>query len=159
MTNLPSIRAYAPRPVRSLGVWEVDGWRLKAYALAATPREPAPALLEAVREHASATLPRPAVAADRYGVGYVGIHECDGTDYAFFGWWARGNELYHHLLSCPSGRPHELASLTGADAGLAGCVWELGVVNFEREAWIRHGMRGGVPDIDGYLDARLEGWV
>jgi hypothetical protein len=156
---LPSVGAYAPRPIRPLGVWQAHGWRLKEYAIAATPREPSRALLDAAREHARATLPRPAVAADRYGVGYVGIHECDGTDYAFFGWWARGNELYHHLLSCPSGRPGELASLTRADTGLVGCVWELEVVRFERNAWVRYGMRGGTPDVEGYLAARLEGCV
>jgi hypothetical protein len=153
--GLSSVRPYAPRPVRSLGLWQADGWRMKVYAMAATPREPSTALLDAAKDHALTTLPRPAVAADRYGVGYVGIHECDGTDYAFFGWWARGNELYHHLLACPSGRPQELVSLTRMDPGLAGCVWELEVVKFERDAWVRFGMRGGVPDVEGYLAARL----
>jgi hypothetical protein len=32
-----------------------------------------------------------------------------------------------------------------------GCVWELAIVAHERDAWVRHMLAPGQPDLDGYL--------
>ena len=41
-----------------------------------------------------------------------------------------------------------------------GCVWELGVLEHERTAWIRHVLAPDRPDLAGYLaDTRAEGPV
>jgi hypothetical protein len=41
-----------------------------------------------------------------------------------------------------------------------GCVWELGVLEHERAAWIRHVLAPDRPDLDGWLaDTRAEGPV
>lgn len=154
-----STAVYHPRPVRSLGVWEEDGWRIKLYAMAASEREPSAALLEAARECARRHLPRPASTATRYGVGYLGIHECDGADYGFLGWWERNNELYHHLLSTHPDDPTAFDDTTAGAGGATGCVWELAVLVHERAAWIRHAMQASGRDLDAYLADHLDGWA
>lgn len=146
---------YSPRPIRFLELWEWQGWRLKVYGGAYGCAVPRPALVEAAKRAATEVLPRPAEADDRYGVGFACAHEGRGACFAFVDWWADENELHHKMLTAPEDAPAALRP-AGPDA-LMGCVWDLAVMAFERDAWLRavlanpHG-----PDLDAYLAVRLD---
>jgi len=47
-----------------------------------------------------------------------------------------------------------------ADPTALGCVWELGIIEFERLAWIADviGNPDG-PDLDAYLSRRFDGMI
>ncbi|TDD46130.1 hypothetical protein E1286_21795 [Nonomuraea terrae] len=94
-------------------------------------------------------LPAPAVAPDRYGVGFVIAHDAPRLCYALACWWAERNEVHQRILSAPADRPEHLAP---HPSEAAGCVWELSVTDFERRAWITHVLANpGGPDLDAYL--------
>lgn len=143
---------FRPRPVRYLGLWELGGWRMKAYSLQAEHIRVLPELVEAAREIAGRTLAK--TDTDAYGVGFVGVHSGRDSNFVFVDWWARENELYHHVFLSSKEDP---ADLRRADDGLTACVWDLQLIWFERNLWVEkvlanpHG-----PDIEGYLKKVLD---
>jgi hypothetical protein len=149
---------YATRPVRCLDILSFDGWRLKLYGIAYRGERPAQALVDAAVAVARERLPRPAVADDRYGVGFVCAHDGRGDNFVFVDWWAGEDELHHHGWRSTKEEPHSLR-LTGPDDFTA-CAWDLAVIAHERSAWVRHVLaRPEGPDLDAYLDDRLDGQV
>jgi hypothetical protein len=155
LPSLPSIRLaerYKLRPIRSLDTWDVAGWRLKVYGIAYQNGAPRPELMMTARRLALECLPQPALAQDRYGVGFIGIHDGRGANFIFVDWWANENELHHHSFSAPGDELVALAPVEGAVA----CVWDLRVLEFERHAWLETVLtnRKG-PDLDAYFARRL----
>lgn len=146
---------YAARSIRLLELWQHRGWRIKLYGLSYSGAAPDPRLVHAARRIAAARLPVPAVTAGRYGVGFMGVHQGRGSNLVFVDWWADENELHHHAYTSPSRAPGAFEYVT--PAGLAACVWDLAVIAFERQAWIDAVLASPVPDLDRYLEARLEG--
>lgn len=72
---------YAPRRVRPMGLRAFGDWTLKVYGIASEGDEPGSALVEAALGAAESALPSPALSDDRYGLGFLGIH--DGRDSNF----------------------------------------------------------------------------
>lgn len=144
---------YRDRAIDFMGLREVRGWRLKLYSVRYTP-EPLPeevyeeGLLQAVE-----ALPSPATAADRPGVAFVIFHCGRGVDFLVVNWWDHENELFNRVLLRSFG---EAAAWEWGRGGETACVWDLQILCFERDAYVRrvlappHG-----PDLEGYLDETL----
>jgi hypothetical protein len=155
------VTAYAPRLVRSFAPL-VDGDRkLKVYGLYA----------DAARRSTfpSAARLRDLVAAHRgrtcegdHGVGFVILHlGADGT-YLLVSEWHRGDMLRHTVSVAPRGAAADDVFAPVAPADLVACVWELEVMKFERDAWVRTVMARAAVDeaaVEAYLEARFAGWV
>ena len=142
--------AYAPRPVRPMGVRSFGDWRLKLYGIAYRGDQPSPELVQAALRAGEATLPIPARRGDRYGVGFLGIHDGRDSNFVFVSWWQNENELQHRVFYSALDRPLELRAATPEEP--IACVWDLSVIGHEREAWIRHVLsRPGGGDPEAYL--------
>jgi hypothetical protein len=145
---------YATRPVRCVRVSARNGWRLKIYTIAYGGADVDRALMDAALDVGHAHLPTPATTADRYGVGFLGVHLGRGSNFVFVDWWGQENELHHHVWFSDRRRPAELRAWRPDDP--IACVWDLSVIAFERAAWVREVLanpRG--PDLDAYLAAQL----
>jgi len=67
-------------------------------------------------------------------------------------WWYGENEIHQKLFSAPL---DDLGALRPHGKPAIGCVWELGVVDFERRAWLEHVLANAAgPDVPAYLAAR-----
>ncbi len=158
MDDNPALRfaeAYAPRPVRPMGVRSFGDWRLKLYGIAYGRGEPRPELVRAALQAADSTLPVPARGDDRYGLGFLGIHDGRDSNFVFVSWWENENELQHRIFFSAPDRPGELRAASPQEP--IACVWDLGVIAHEREAWIRHVLSPpGGGDADGYLADALD---
>ena len=111
-------------------------------------------MVDATEQLARVVLPQPPVTEHRYGVGFVGVHDAGSGCYAFVDWWADDNELHHHAFASPGDRPEAMAPVT--TEGSIGCVWDLAVIAFEREAWLEAVLCNPCgPDLDRYLAAEL----
>lgn len=145
---------YRPRAVRPRGVRTFGDWALKLYGIAYQGDEPGPELVEAALAAAESGLPESALSDDRYGLGFLGIHEGRDTNFVFVSWWENENELQHRVFYSTSERPDQLRPATPEEP--IACVWDLSVIAHEREAWIRHMLanpRGA--DASAYLDDSL----
>lgn len=150
--GLALVEKHVPRPIRLLEVWEPNGWRVKVYGIAYRRPKPRPQLVEASKRLALEVLPQPPDADNRYGVGFVGVHDARGGRYVFVDWWADENELHHHPFLGPSPAHLRPAAHTESIA----CVWDLAVIDFERRAWLNTVLkRPAEPDLDAYLRMQL----
>lgn len=107
-------------------------------------------------------LPSPAVHSgsddphdiDRYGVGFVILHDAEDYAFALFDWWAGEDELHQRVYSS---LPTRLGAMRPHPTSSIGCVWELAVTDFERRSWLEHVLsRPDGPDIEAYLGDHLE---
>lgn len=135
---------YQPRPVLFHGVDGHDGWRVKRYGIHLPGKAFEPERFASVLPAALAALPRPAAGPGRHGAAVLIEHQGAGIDYLILGWWDRQNELPLRIWVRDSNgwRPAE-----GAESV---CVWDLGVLWSERQAWVRHGMAPNGPDLEGW---------
>ncbi len=147
------MHAYAPRPIRSLGLREYEGWRLKLYSIVyggATLDEPgfAPGLGMALR-----ALPSPATAPGRLGLGFLIEHQARTAWYTVLCWWDQENELPVRVFV----RPLEAHAVwRPARGGESICVGDLEVIGFERDAYVDSILSGTEPpDVAGYLEKHL----
>ena len=152
MPQVKLTQEFRPRPARFLGLWEIGRWRMKAYGLHAEHTRLLSELIASARELAGRLLP--AAADDAYGVGFIGVHCGRDANFVFIDWWARENELHHHVFVSSIDKPLELAR---APEGVTACVWDLQVIWFERNAWVDkvlNNSRG--PDLEAYLKKVLD---
>jgi hypothetical protein len=88
--------------------------------------------------------------------GFIVLHRGDdGAAYLNAHTWVWHNVLHMRgaaaaqpELGCPDDDPAHFIVL---DRPWIGCVWELPPINHERNAWVRHILMPGSPDLHGYL--------
>jgi len=137
-SDFVAMHPYAPRPIEPLGLRQHDGWTLKEYSVTFGPGALARSDFEPAFEQLLAALPRPAVAPDRPGLGFLIAHRGRGVDYAVLGWWDRENELPLRIIVREPGGPWR-----GARGSESVCVWDLQVLAFERDAYVDTLLRPG----------------
>lgn len=145
---LRAFEPYARRAVRPLEVWEVDGWKVKAYTIAFRGERARPELLEAMRRLVRGRLPRPAVSATHHGAAFACAHDGETGEFIFLCWWENQNELAHVVWGGARGEglPERGTHQTRS------CVWEAAVLCHERAAWLRHVLANPAgPDLESYL--------
>ena len=146
MSGHPATTGYQPRPVRSLGILEVAGWRIKQYVMKVTPENvPDPQLLSATAALAAAALP---AATTTHGVGFLLAHQARPACFVLLDWWQDGFDLKQRYYTSPLVHPDELVELSDDSVG---CVWELEVLLHERAAWIDHVLNSEPDDFQAYL--------
>ena len=144
---------YRPRPLRFMRLEQLGDWRLKLYSIALPGKTPRPELVDATLSLAPHVFPHPAVSDDRYGVGLVIVHDAATFGIALYYWWQSANELHQRIYTSPLDDPARLTKLLDPAAG---CVWEMGILDFERRAWIDDVLANpGGPDLERYLSRRL----
>ncbi len=150
---------YSTRPIRFLELWNYEDWKMKVYGISSAGDNPRGKLVEKAKEIAMDILPIPAITENRYGVGFVGIHEGEGASFIFVDWWTNENELIHHVYVASHENPADFEYVT--PTGLIACCWDLKVLSFERDSWVGQVLNNpkGSPDIDGYLKCRLNDLV
>ena len=148
---------YEKRPIRFLELWECEGWRMKIYSIAYGHPVAREKLVTAAKLVAEERLPQPAVTDNRYGAGYIGVHDGRGASVVFVDWWANENELFHHVYIAPAEDPFNLRSVTSEEAFTA-CVWDLSLMWLERQIWVeRVLLNPGESSIEDYLKTYAEG--
>jgi ketosteroid isomerase-like protein len=156
---LPTVRArepYRPRSARFIELWQPDGWLLKLYGLAYEGERPRAEVVEAAKRSARAALPRPGRTHDRYGVGFVIVHDGQDACWLLIDWWGNESVLHHRPLTAPLSAPQEFHPVP---RDVAACVWELPLLAFERDAWVSAVLTDNEPDVGRYLECRFDGVV
>jgi hypothetical protein len=157
--NVAEFIPYKQRRVQSLPLFQFAGWRMKVYGINVEGRNLDGSLIQAAQSAAQSLLPQPAVSVpDRYGLGFMIVHAANDVDFVVVCWWGAQNELLLRVLTAPAAQPHRLSEHSNMD-GPIGCVWDLGVICADRDAWTKYVMGTDGPDIEGYLNAIQDGEV
>lgn len=97
-------------------------------------------------------------AKDHHNSAFLIVHE--GTDgvWSLVNWWT-GNEMLRTNTYFTSYKEKEKISLFPTSGSMA-CVWELPVINHEKNAWIQHVlMKASNPDFQNYYKDTIQGSI
>jgi len=143
---------YRPRAISFCRLEEWRGWRLKVYAVQYRAKPLQWDLYEEGLSLALPGLPQPAVTRQRPGVGFVVVHQGRGMHNLIVNWWDRENEFFNRVFIRPFGAD---GAWRIAEAGEVASVWDLQLISFEREEYVRQVLaRPGGPDLEAYLAAQ-----
>ncbi len=130
------LQQFRARRVLALPVVEDQGWQLKRYAILANGRSFDNGITSSAGIEAIKRLPDAGSLIDgtgNHGVGFQIIHFAELAVMSPVFYWQWGNVLakIEHMRAI-----WEAPTIFGdGKAEVVGCVWEMGVVNFELNAW------------------------
>jgi hypothetical protein len=146
---------YAPRPIRFLELREHADWRIKLSSITDGDEPFGRGSYDQALTLALSELPRPTAAQHRPGVGFAILHQGRCWHYLVLAWWDNENELPQRIWVRERDDPN--ARWRRAEANQSICVWDLQVIWFEREQYVKHVLSSRERlDIDGYMHARLK---
>lgn len=152
---------YRPRLVRPFPPFTAAGRTMKLYGLF---KEAARLLEFPSRSWLTARVPpllgEPHPADE--GVGFVMLHYGADGLYLLASEWHGGDMLRHNVFAVEPDRQGRARFVALSPGDLTICVWELEIMRFERDAWVRTVMASDRPRSEAvsvYLAEGLSGWV
>jgi hypothetical protein len=97
-----------------------------------------------------------------HGLGFLILHYGMDGDYLLVSDWYDANMLKHRVRGAETGADGSVTFMPLAQRDLIACVWELEVIKFERDAWVRTVLARGQLDqagLDAYVGSTFSGWV
>lgn len=126
---------YATRLVTPLEPLRLGALTLKVYGLSVHQRVPDEALVDAALRLTRQQLQGE---SDVGPVGFVIVHEARPANFVLIHLW-QGVDLQQWYFTSPLSQP---SAFVPFQRGTVGCVWELGLMQHERQAWIRTVLSG-----------------
>ena len=151
MQQLP---AYKKRKVQFINQATHNDWRIKVYGISVSSKPLAEELVCNALNILLPNLPEAAITDQRYGVGFLIIHQGTMRNWFLLDWWETEDIMHHLLFSSPLDAPDSITA--EPDTSLIACVHELQVINFESEAWIKTMLSAKNPsDLNAYLGLQI----
>lgn len=145
------LEIYQPRSISDRGICAFDTVQFKVYDLLANGKTVDAALVATAKRFVKdEVLDRVVTLGASNRLGFIIIHPGDLGVSISAHWWAQGSVLCQHIY-----RKHydEREPLDTVTRPVVACVWELALINAEREAWQQYMMNAN-PDPSAYLAAR-----
>jgi hypothetical protein len=153
---------YSPRLVQAFPAVSASGRTFKVYGIFADPdAQPAFPQPGWLRQHVASLRQEP-IEQDDHAVGFLMLHFAKDGDYLLMSQWYGVNMLKHWVYRAQDDANGGPAFVALTQRDVIACVWELEVMKFERDAWVRTVMHRGALDevsTDAYLSATFSGWV
>ncbi|MBL0355910.1 MAG: hypothetical protein IPP72_03055 [Chitinophagaceae bacterium] len=151
------ISEYKIRPIRFLKIIEHDEWKVKLYSISCKSEKVSDeSVFHAVSNLSHWLVKSKIYPLDTYKIATLIIHEWRGGCFAVINWWIDQNMLQQFVYLATNKKPTKFKLYS--DRGIMTCVWELAVLWFERNAWVKHVLcKSENPDIDAYLIEQLNG--
>ena len=126
---------YIARPVEFIDQMNSEGWRIKVYGISAKSLPLPEGIVADASKNLLSHLPQPAVTEQRYGVGFLIIHQGTMRYWFLLDWREKEDITHHQLFSPPLDKPSAIPA--EADKSLIACVHGLRIITFDSEAWIK----------------------
>lgn len=141
--------AYAARKINFVGVFEKKDWQLKTYNILQKDRKADHELIKFAQQFAVNILPQPATTSNRYGLGFVSVHQGKTYDFVAIGYWVYDTELKLTTYLRGSSTSKELQAVVGDE--ISHDIWDIKLMSFEAESWAKHMLKNSKPEADNYL--------
>ncbi|ROM90335.1 hypothetical protein [Pseudomonas brassicacearum] len=157
---------YLPRLSQSYPTVSVNDRKFKVYGVFSDPSKVAcfPSQEELVSRIGEMT-GAPTDPAD-HGLGFAIVHLALDGDYLLLSQWVDANMLQHRVYKCVVDNRKLTNVESLAETGIIACVWELEIMKFERDSWVRtmlnaspDAVRQPTGDPEAYLQSTYTGWV
>ena len=128
---------YQTRPIRFLGLEKHGDWTIKVYSISSKNEYADERLIASAKANIPQWLKNVAIAQlPSYHVATLIIHEGREACFAIISCWVDENmlQLFAYLASPTNPEEYQLVS----DKGIVSCVWEMAVLWFERNAWVKY---------------------
>ena len=153
---------YRPRRSLPIPILKMSGVNLKIYGVFS---DPAKAIQFPGASHLSSCIGElcnvPTDECD-HGVGFLILHLAEDGDYLLLSHWVDANMLRHQVFQCKVTEQGVTSIRSLANDGIIACVWELEIMKFERDAWVRAVLIAGVINAAtqaSYLESNFRGWI
>ncbi len=146
---------YQQRPVRFLEIYQQDDWQIKIYLISTKETFVNSKTIELAKQLLPLWLSnKDNYALDTYNIATLILHQGKEGCFAIINWWIDENMLQNHVYLATNEHPSEFAIYS--DKGIITCVWEMAILWFERNLWIKYVMKKPKnPDFKTYLSKHL----
>jgi hypothetical protein len=149
------LKNYQKRPVRFLEVYQHDDWRIKIYSISVRNEFVNQQNVDFAKAQLSNWLEKTKnYPLENYKITTLILHEGKEGCFAIINWWIDENMMQLHVYLANNENPSHFELYS--DKGIITCVWEMAVLWFERNAWVKHVlMNATAPDFEKYLAEHL----
>lgn len=140
---------FKPRKTTFLKVVTHRDWRIKLYVINEKVKIEDAAVIKILNH-----LPIPALTENRYGIGFLIIHQGVVANWFLLNWWGYEDIVHQKLFNSPV---DDFAKIKKAeDRTIMACVHELTIYNFEMTAWKKWALSMDKPDFNKYLNEIID---
>lgn len=146
---------YEKRIIEFKEVIKVYDWKVKIYTITKNDVFQSEIVLESIINQLPQLL---RAAANHHEIAFLIVHEGGDGIWSLVNWWTGKEMLRTDTYYSSFEQPDKLVQRP--KPGSMACVWELPVINHERNAWVEHILKKAEkPDFDNYLSDGLTGQV
>ncbi len=128
---------YQPRKIDFKEVLTIHDWAIKVYTITKDRYLNNSEIFDAVKNELSNWLNlKNCFNYKNDKIGFLIIHFGTEGIFSIINWWVGQNMLNTHIFFSDYSNPKIFNKVSGD--GLAPCVWELEVINFEKNSWTEH---------------------
>ncbi len=145
---------YTSRPIRFIELFKQEDWTIKLYSISDRQEFVSPAYIVQAKQNLNSWLQKSKITPlEIYKIATLIFHECKDGCFAVINWWIDDNMLQHYvyLAKSASEKFEEFSSRNG----ISTCAWELSILWFERNAWVKYVLTTGKPNFEAYLNEHL----
>lgn len=146
---------YKPRPIRFIEIHEQEDWKIKIYSISVRNEFVKTKMIELAKKYLSEWLRNSTnYSLQTYKIATLILHEGKDGSYAIIDWWIGENMMQNHVYFLKENGSAVFEEYS--DKGIFSCVWELEVLWFERNKWVKYVLsKAPKPDYSGYLKQHL----
>lgn len=139
MSTAPATSCYKPRAAWFDGLTECGPAAIKLSIIEADPASPVAEATVCIARRQIASAAAKLADTPHMGAGFAILHQGEESLWLLLHWWLEGGIATRMLWQCELGDEVEFMP---AQPLLMACVWELGIIDFERRAWMETAMAG-----------------
>ncbi|MFB5663703.1 hypothetical protein [Alteribacillus sp. HJP-4] len=144
--------SYKKRPIRCLEIWEYDKWKMKLYSISCNKEKISKIVVDTTKRITEQDILESK--NNSYKLGFSIAHQAREAVFILVNWWIKDNMLRSHIYRSPLHSPEKIINVTSTGESM--CIWEIYVLNFERNAWVKHVLQNQSKEsISNYLHCQL----
>lgn len=149
------VQGYKSRSIRFIELYQHSDWIIKTYSICKDKEIVEKSLLELAKFNLKKWLKNATnYPLATYKIATLILHECKEGCFAIINWWIDENMLQTHVYLLKKDKPKLFKKYS--HKGIFTCVWELEVLWFERNNWIKYVLQNvSNPDYTSYLEQQL----
>ena len=152
------MEVYRTRHINFKELITINDWKVKVYTISKTKEFNHPEYYNQMLQQLPHWLKMEnSFNASHDNCAFLILHAGTEGIFSIINWWVGRNMLNTHVFVSDFESPDTFTRISGD--GLAPCIWELEVINYERLSWMKHVLKQpSDPDYKTYLNdtIRLE---